>query len=126
MDTERKQLLDAFRDRPDILVDLVSADNETKKAELESKREQTAALLQEKKEINRMRASWSRWLLICIVSIVSFDFLLIALLGLNIWTFEDQRLILAFIIEGLIKITGLAYIVVNYLFDKNEKNIFHE
>lgn len=74
---------------------------------------------QERADIMRMRKGWSLWILACIVGIVLFDFLLVFLLGFGVMKFEGQWEFPAFIADGVIKIIGLAAIVVNFLFNKD-------
>ena len=66
-----------------------------------------------------MRKRWSGWLLGCIVGIVIFDAIFIILLGRGVVVFGDQKIVFSFIIESLVKIAGLAIIVVKFLFDKD-------
>ena len=121
MDEERKKLLGAFSDKPEVLIDFLSNDNEERKAGLEEKRAKTAHWLKEHEAINRMRQTWSRWLLACIVGIVLFDFCFLIFLGIGGLYYDSQALTFSFVGQDLVKIGGLAYIVVNFLFDKNNK-----
>lgn len=66
-----------------------------------------------------MRKRWSDWLLGCIIGLVFFDAIFIILLGTNLISFSDQKIVFSFILESLIKIAGLAFIVVKFLFDKD-------
>lgn len=76
----------------------------------------------EKGDILKMRRLWSKWLLGLIVFIVLFDSFIIIGLGFNIIQFTAEYLVPAFIVENLVKVFGLAYIVVNFLFP-NEDNV---
>src|SRR3989338_3045481 len=118
-DSERSKLLKAFVEKPSVLVDFIEAGNESAKFKLETDRAKITAWLDEQKSIGVMRQQWSRWLLLCIVAVIFFDFIFITLLGFKILSFYNQKVILSFIGENLIKIAGLAYIVVNFLFDRN-------
>lgn len=72
---------------------------------------------QEKMNIIEMRKKWSEWILGCIVGIVIFDGVVIFLLGLNVIEFNGH-LAPIFIGESLLKMFGLAYVVVKFLFTK--------
>lgn len=86
--------------------------------ELENNREEAILSRKERADIMKMRKSWSRWILACIVAIVFLDFVLIFLLGYKSITL-DGLAFPAFIADGVIKIIGLAAIVVNFLFNKD-------
>lgn len=66
-----------------------------------------------------MRSRWSFWILASIIAITLFDFFIVAGLGFGFIHFDQQFIIPAFIGESLIKTIGLAYIVVNFLFNKD-------
>ena len=116
---DRETLKSEIAADPELIVDTASVDTQARRAELENIQARTIAYLQEQASIRIMRKQWSGWLLFCIVIIVIFDFLFIYLLGKNKLAFEDERIVFAFITDNLIKIAGLAFIVVNYLFDRN-------
>lgn len=85
--------------------------------DLETARIEAQLRAEERRDIIKMRKSWSKWILICIVSIVFFDFLIISLLGLGVISFQGL-VVPAIIADSLIKVLGLAMIVVNFLFNK--------
>lgn len=118
-DHEREKLLKTFREKPDLLVDFIATGTESIQAKVEAESTRTIAWLEEQRSIGKMRWIWSRWLLFSIVAIVFFDFLFIFLLGRNILRFQEQNVVFAFIVENLIKIGGLATIVVGFLFDRS-------
>jgi hypothetical protein len=118
MDEERKKLLEAFKERPDALVSFVDNDNEERRNFLEASRAHTEVECEREKDINLMRRRWSNWLLLCIVLIVIFDLCFTLLLGYGGLSYSNENIIFVFIAESLAKIGGLAYIVVNFLFDR--------
>jgi hypothetical protein len=73
----------------------------------------------EKSGVINMRAYWSKWILACIVVIVVFDCYLMLALGYGWASYSNATFIPVFIGESILKIFGLAYIVVNYLFSKD-------
>lgn len=85
---------------------------------LEDLRLEAILIRQEKEDIMDMRRNWSKWILGTIVAIVLLDFILIFLLGFKLVDFEGWEFP-AFIADGVIKIIGLAAIVVNFLFNKD-------
>ncbi len=120
MDHEIKdKLVSALAQKPDVLVDFLSADTAMRNKELEEKSERAKIFAERAKDINQMRKRWSGWLLGCIVGIVIFDAIFIILLGRGVVVFGDQKIVFSFIIESLVKIAGLAIIVVKFLFDKD-------
>ncbi len=78
--------------------------------------------IEEKREIIAMRKSWSTWILRSIIAIIAFDFLIIILIGIKLLNFEGY-IVPIFITESLIKVLGLAIIIVNFLFNKKDKNL---
>jgi hypothetical protein len=74
------------------------------------------SILEEHRELRKMRLQWSRWILGCIVAIVVFDFLLITAAGFNIVRYENSYIIPAFLGESIINIIGLAVVIVKFLF----------
>lgn len=114
---QRDELLTAFSQNPSVLIDAVSIHNDIKRRNLEEASNRAEIKAERGRDINAMRKHWSSALLWSIVGIIIFDAIFSVLLGLNILKFTDQRLILAFIFENLIKIAGLAIVVVKFLFD---------
>lgn len=120
-DNERVKILKAIAENPSVLVDSVVVDTEERRNKLVADANRQTVWLEDQKAITKMRQRWSDWLLGSIVFIVAFDSLFVLLLGGKILSFLDQKVVFAFILENLIKIAGLAMIVVNFLFDKNNK-----
>ena len=85
--------------------------------ELELDRDEALLISTERRELITMRSRWSNWILIVIVAISVFDMLLIGLIGGGIWVFTDNFAIPLFIGESLVKLLGLAFLIVHYLFD---------
>lgn len=75
--------------------------------------------LSEKAEIIMMRKSWSRWILFVIIFITFIDVLIIILVGFELIHFESELALPAIITESIVKVIGLAYIIVNFLFNKD-------
>lgn len=65
-----------------------------------------------------LRNRWSNWLLGVIVVIIVVDLFIMISVGFG-WMTYTKTHIIVFIFESILKIVGLAYIVVNFLFDKN-------
>jgi|SRR3989344_3713610 len=83
-------------------------------------REKTESLLDEHQEIIKMRGRWSTWLLIILVIIVLFDIFFVFSLGYKWIDFgNDGNLVKWVIGENLVKVIGLVYIVINFLFDRH-------
>lgn len=98
-----------------------SFNSEKSEGVLEYGRLRVEAILQERLELRAMRLRWSNWILVCIVSIVCFDFLLVGAAGIGLAKFSDSYTLPAFLGESIINIIGLAIIIVRFLFsDKNE------
>ncbi|GEM_PF-5966040 len=114
---QRDELLSAFSQNPSVLKDALSINNDVKRRQVDEASEKAKIKAERDRDINKMRKNWSCALLWSIVGIIIFDAIFSILLGLNIVHFGDERLVFAFIIENLIKIAGLAYIVVTFLFD---------
>ncbi|MDD3531114.1 MAG: hypothetical protein PHV99_00770 [Candidatus Pacebacteria bacterium] len=72
------------------------------------------------KDVIEMRRQWSNVLLFLIGAIVLYDLWFSTALGSGWIVFPNEKLIAYFILENLAKIAGLAYIVVNFLFDKTK------
>lgn len=85
--------------------------------ELELDRDEALLISTERRELITMRSRWSNWILIVIVAISVFDMLLIGLIGGGIWVFTDNFAIPLFIGESLVKLLGLAFLIVHFLFD---------
>lgn len=113
---EKKQLLRTIREEELTLHDL-----ESQKAFQELDHSKNNALLnrKEREDIMKMRKHWSEAILFCIVFIVAADFVMIFLLGFNVISFSGPWTVPAFILDSLIKIIGLAIIVVKFLFNKD-------
>ncbi|MCB9811007.1 MAG: hypothetical protein H6779_04750 [Candidatus Nomurabacteria bacterium] len=123
---KRNELLDAFKERPDVLVDFIATDTRKQRDEQENIKHLAEIQREREQDINSMRKKWSFWLLVAILFVILFDSILILLLGFEFkgFGFSDERLVFAFVLEHLVKIGGLAYIVINFLFDKeNGKTI---
>ncbi|MBT4384419.1 hypothetical protein HOD30_01580 [Candidatus Peregrinibacteria bacterium] len=73
----------------------------------------------ERESIIRMRRTWSSWLLVSIMLIVFFDIFLILAIGFSWMTFPEGYFVPVFVSESLLKIFGLAVIVVKFLFNEN-------
>jgi len=91
---------------------------ERKILELENSNLQAQLDADEKRDIISMRRRWSNWLLFALLLIMAFDMILVALVGFKVWTFAGNTLPLI-VIDSLVKIIGLALIVVNFLFNKD-------
>lgn len=117
MDKERKKLIGTLKKNP---AGFLFSESRDIKEELENRREYMLVLLDRERGINAMRKHWSWGLLACIILVVVYDIALATLLGLKVFSFDNQNFVLAFILEGLAKIGGLAYIVIKFLFDKNQ------
>jgi len=72
--------------------------------------------VREKEDILGMRKYWSRWLLVCIIVILAFDMFVVLSIGYNWMSFSKEYLIPVFVGESMLKIAGLALIVVRFLF----------
>ena len=121
-DHERDKFVKAFTEKPDALIDFVATGAESMRVNLDAERAKTLVWLDEQKDIGKMRRYWSGWLLASIVAIVFFDFIFVILLGVGILSFQNQNTVFAFIVENLVKIAGLALIVVKFLFQRNNGN----
>jgi hypothetical protein len=73
----------------------------------------------EREGILRMRRVWSRWLLMAIMLIVVFDIFLVIAIGTGFLLFPEGYFVPVFVSESLLKIFGLAVIVVKFLFNEN-------
>lgn len=73
---------------------------------------------EERQNIIDMRRDWSVWVLRCIVAIVATDILGMFLLGFHVLSFDSQWFVPTFIADSLVKVLGLAFIIVRFLFGK--------
>ena len=92
--------------------------NENLYAEVEEDSQTLKAVA--RRDVLKMRKQWSYVLLALIASIVFYDLWFSTALGRGWIVFADTNLISYFILENLAKIAGLAYIVVNFLFDRTK------
>lgn len=118
MNSNRDELQSFINANPEVVEETAStteAQNSIDKLSLD--KYETELLLSERKEIIKMRSHWSKWLLLAMMLIVLFDMVIITLLGLHIISFQADYIIPTFIVDSLIKTLGLAYIVVNFLFN---------
>ena len=93
-------------------------DEEQRRLELQALGTQYKLDADEKTDIIRMRRRWSNLLLGALLFLIGFDVVLIIFVGFGWWSFEGRALPL-FVVDGLVKVIGLALIVVNFLFDKD-------
>ena len=91
--------------------------------ELDRESEEMEKYLNNKAKIDviRLRKWWGYVILGCVVAIVIFDFKIILLLGYGKISFSEGYIVPIFITESLLKIIGLAIIIVGYLFNKDKK-----
>lgn len=87
---------------------------------LESARIEAKIRAEERRDILRMRKVWSLWILVSILLIVIFDIFIVLALGFGWIHFEQDFILPTFIAESLIKIFGLALIVVKFLFNRED------
>jgi hypothetical protein len=99
----------------------IDFDVEEKINSLNREKNNAQLALKEWNDVIRMRRLWSCWLLYVIIAIVIFDFFIIIASGFSWIHFNDNYTVPLFTGESLIKIFGLAIIVVRFLF--NEKLI---
>ncbi len=83
--------------------------------------EQAGAFLAstEQQGLMKMRGNWSFWILFFICLISFSNILLIFLIGAGIFHFDGKFEVPFFIGDSLLKILGLAYLIVNFLFNPN-------
>ncbi|QQS59370.1 hypothetical protein IPN35_00565 [Candidatus Peregrinibacteria bacterium] len=72
---------------------------------------------QERKDVLDMRKIWSIWLLRLIWLIALFDMGIVLGYGFQYLTFDNESFVAIIIGENLLKIAGLAFIVVKFLFN---------
>ena len=91
-----------------------------KKAEEELEKTHLFALLEAKEmeALQEMRGSWSTWILRCIVWIVLFDFIVVTCVGTGLMKFDGITLPI-FLGESIVKVIGLALVIVGFLFSKD-------
>jgi hypothetical protein len=75
--------------------------------------------LRQSNEMMSLRKRWSMGLLICVVSIVFLNFVMLFLLGLNIMSFPDPFIFPAFLGQSLLQIVGMGFVIVQFLFHKD-------
>jgi hypothetical protein len=113
-----KDLLQTFN------IEKESEDNNWEEEKLQEavEKEKTESFLEamEKEDIINMRRLWSNFLLAVVLFVVIFDSIIFIGIGRS-WFIYDDRVVPVFIVESLLKILGLALIVVKFLF--NEKSL---
>ena len=119
MVTERRninQIIRKGKELPNLRIEdrYITLESESEKIERDLKE-------LEKEDILDMRKKWSDWVLFCVVLIVAWDAIVIGLIGIGWLQFKNDNIILHFLIESVIKLFGLAIIIVNFLFPKNKK-----
>jgi hypothetical protein len=80
--------------------------------------EETDLRNQEKREILKMRKWWSYCVLVFIGIIVIFDITLVILYGFKVLSFDDSNVVIAVVVDGLLKIVGLGYLITKNIFEK--------
>ena len=85
--------------------------------ELEREREWAILTAAERRDLITMRSRWSNWILGVIVAISLFDIFLVTGIGFGWLKYENNFQIPFFIGESLIKLLGLAFLIVHFLFD---------
>jgi hypothetical protein len=68
--------------------------------------------------ILKMRKLWSTCVLALIVSIVLFDMILVCLVGLGVWNFNNPSIVITVITENFLKIVGLGVLITREIFRK--------
>ena len=63
-----------------------------------------------------MRKRWSTASIVWITGIICFDIILVCLLGLGIWKFDDPSIVIAVISDSFLKIVGLGIFIVKAIF----------
>jgi hypothetical protein len=72
----------------------------------------------ENRGIIKMRNRWSNAILALIVMIVIFDMILVWLVGIRVWSFNNTSIVIAVIADNFLKIVGLGYLITTELFKK--------
>lgn len=67
-----------------------------------------------------MRKTWSTFLKWCLFIILSFNILLVALVGVNKLKYEDEWFLRLVLTTNLADIIGLVYVVVHFLFSNQD------
>ncbi|MBP9748662.1 hypothetical protein KBD18_00500 [Patescibacteria group bacterium] len=88
-------------------------EKERKEAELDQK---------EHIEVMKMRGAWSSWILRCVIGIVVFDVLFVVGVGRNWLKYDQGWIVPVFVADSLIKVLGLAIIIVGFLFGEYKRN----
>lgn len=73
-------------------------------------------------EVMNMRWHWSFWILLCVIAILVFDIVFVVLVGSGILKYPHDWIVPVFVVDSLIKVLGLAMIIVKYLFGKFKRN----
>lgn len=92
---------------------------ERKLGELHQNETWAMLIAKERQEIIQMRSRWSNWILFVIVAISFFDMVLIIGIGRMWFVFNNSYSVPLFIGESLIKLLGLAFLIVHFLFNNN-------
>ena len=114
---ERELFLDATKDESVEIKD--HHETERIMASLEQDNQLAVIHIEELEGIVSMRRTWSTWLLSAIMLVVIFDIFLILAIGTGFLTFEANYFVPVFVSESLLKIFGLAVIVVKFLFNED-------
>ena len=85
--------------------------------EYKSSSKQTQAY-RENEGIMTMRKWWGYSVLSFIAVIVVFEIVLVILYGLKILSFDDSNVVIAVVIDGLLKIVGLGYLITQKIFER--------
>ncbi len=72
----------------------------------------------ENRDIIIMRKWWGYSVLLFIGVIVIFDITLVILYGFNVLSFSDSNVVIAVVVDGLLKIVGLGYLITKNIFEK--------
>jgi hypothetical protein len=96
-----------------------------KKAEEELERDHMSAVIaaREEEAMREMREDWSKWIRICIVSIVFVDLFIAINIGYHWMSFNGSQLPI-FLADSILKVIVLAWIIVRFLFSKD--SLFHK
>lgn len=70
------------------------------------------------KDVVDMRYRWSDWILKIIIIVTFFDIFIVLMIGFRLMKFDAGYIVPIIIGESLIKIIGLALVVVKFLFDE--------
>ncbi|MFH1523188.1 MAG: hypothetical protein ABIE43_05235 [Patescibacteria group bacterium] len=106
----------------EISLQKIDYEAEEKYDNLQKRRNNAILTIKERKEIIKMRRHWSYWLLGVIIAVVIFDFFVILAVGFKWMSFQSNVIVPVFVGESLIKTLGLAFIVVNFLFNEKTFN----